>query len=85
MQSSSNVFVFTDKTRNICEMIPDDYNKVLTENITANYKQGKDETADEINTELKDVSDKLVVADRIEPMSQRNAFITLKSPEVSTY
>ena len=38
INNSSNVFVFADKTSNVYEMKPDDYKKILKENITKTYQ-----------------------------------------------
>ena len=39
IKSSKNVFVFADKTKNIYEVSPTEYNKLLTENISKSYKE----------------------------------------------
>ena len=54
------------------------YNKLLTENITKTYKLAQDGTIDSINHELKDIADALKISNRIEPMAQPQAFISLK-------
>ena len=40
INSSENMFVFTDKTRNIYETSLETYNKLLHDNITKTYKRG---------------------------------------------
>ena len=40
VNSSENVFIFADKTRNLYEASPSTYNKLLAENITKSYKAG---------------------------------------------
>ena len=78
IQSSKNVFVFADKTRNIYEISPAAYEKLLTENVTKTYRAEPDDTINDINNELKRIAHKLNIADRVEPMAQKPAFITLK-------
>ena len=78
INSSSNVFIFVDKTRNIYETSLDTYNKLLHDNITKTYKHGSEDTIEDIDLELKDISNKLEIGDRIEQMKKREAFISLK-------
>ena len=54
------------------------YNKLLTDNITKNYKLGNETTMEDINNELKDIAKQLGIDNRVEPMAQRQAFISLK-------
>ncbi len=44
INSSPNVFVFADKTRNIYETSLDTYNKLMHDNITKAYKHGTEGT-----------------------------------------
>ena len=44
IKKSSDVFVFADKTTNIYKIKKDDYNKLLTENITKSYKKSCERT-----------------------------------------
>ena len=78
VSTSNNVFIFADKTRNIYESSPENYNKLLSENITKSYKIGKEDLAYEINSELKNIADNLSIGDRIDIMAKKPAFITLK-------
>ena len=78
INSSPNIFIFADKTRNIYEASLDTYNKLLHDNITKTYKHGSEDTIDEIDSELKDISNNLGIGDKIEKMKKREAFISLK-------
>lgn len=78
IKSSSNVFIPADKTRNMYEMNAQTYNKLLNENITKTYKLADPNTTNEINNELKDITDELKISNRIEPMAQTEAFISIK-------
>ena len=78
INSSPNIFIFADKTRNIYEASLDTYNKFLHDNITKTYKHGSEDTIDEIDSELKDISNNLGIGDKIEKMKKREAFISLK-------
>ena len=66
IKSSPNVFIFADKTRNVYEMNPSTYDKLLTENITKTYKLAQDGTIDNINCELKERADELKITNRVE-------------------
>jgi hypothetical protein len=78
INSSPNIFIFADKTRNIYEASLNTYNKLLHDNITKTYKHGSEDTIDEIDSELKDISNNLGIGNKIEKMKKREAFIPLK-------
>jgi hypothetical protein len=78
VHSSQNVLIFADKTRNVYEAAPETYNKLLTDNMTKIYKLGSDDITDYINFELKKITSNLSIADRVDTMARRNAFIYLK-------
>ena len=56
VNSSENVFIFADKTRNLYEASPSTYNTLLTENIT---KAGTEDIIDSSNVELKDIANSI--------------------------
>lgn len=76
--SSNNLFVPADKTRNMYEMDAPAYTKLLTENVTKTYKLAQENSMNSINDELKHIADGLKISNRIEPMAQSKAFISLK-------
>ena len=78
MNSSKNVYVFADKTKNIYEVSPTEYNKLLTENITKSYKLAHGRITDDINQELCEISSNLNIGNRVHVMAETEAFITLK-------
>ena len=78
INSSENMFVFADKTRNIYETSLETYNKLLHDNITKTYKRGSEDNILEIDIELKHIADNLSIGNRIECMKKREAFISLK-------
>ena len=73
IRASTNIMTFADKTRNIYEMKPENYNQLLTDNITKN-----DLSLKEINHESKSIASTLKIDERIECMAQSEAFISLK-------
>ena len=78
VNSSENILIFADKTKNIYETTCETYNKLMTENITKTYKLGNDSLTEDINAELKNIANKVSIADRVDMMAKKNAFITLK-------
>ena len=78
VKSSDQVLIFADKTRNIYKTTTDNYNRLLTENITKSYKHGNNDMVDDINEELKLITKDLSIDDRVDIMAKKNAFITLK-------
>jgi len=78
VNSSENVFIFADKTRNLYEVSPSTYHKLLTENITKSYKAGTDDIIDNINEELKEITSSIGISNHVDVMAKSDAFITLK-------
>jgi hypothetical protein len=70
--------VFADKSKNIYELSPVSYEKLLTENVTMDYKQCDDNIMSNVISELKEITDKLSISGRVDIMARKNAFITLK-------
>ena len=56
IKTSTNVFVFADKTTNIYEVTPQKYNKFLKENITKTYKKTSERLEKAINLEAKEIA-----------------------------
>ena len=78
-----NVIVAADKTSNFYEMSKDDYIKLLNDNITAGYKKADSSVIDAINDEARIVTKDLEVANRINKIPLKEAFITLKDHKVN--
>ena len=78
LKQSSQLHVPADKTTNLYKVSTNEYNKLLTENITKTYKKTADAAVREINKEAKSIATQLGVAERIEQYARRNAFLTLK-------
>ena len=78
IKKSQNLCVFADKTRNIYEMSKESYNKLLAENITKSYKKTDDESCITVNREAKEIATKLGIAQRVNRIAEKPAFITLK-------
>ena len=54
------------------------YEKLLTDNITKTYKQSNNNVYNSINLEAKHIAKKLEIADRVECVAEKPAYITLK-------
>ena len=78
VNDSKHIFVFADKSTNIYEMPPDQYKKLLRDNITKSYKTCKNEAYDDINEELRDICNHFSIGNRINTMATKDAFITIK-------
>ena len=70
--------MLADKTTNVYKLDVDQYQKLLTDNITANYKKSNSSMKTEIDIEAKNIASKLSIEDRVESYAKRNAYITLK-------
>ena len=53
MCSSKNLFVFVDKSANLSEMSDTDYNRLLSNNITSNYRKCENDVKYKIDKETK--------------------------------
>ena len=78
MKKSDRLFILADKTTNIYQTTPNNYNKLLTENITKDYEKTQPSTVKQTSKEAKKIADTLQIADRIEDQSNKPAYITLK-------
>ena len=78
INKSQNLFVFADKTRNIYELSKESYEKMLADNITKSYEKTEKESIDQINKEAKSITKKLGIAQRVNQLAEKPAFITLK-------
>ena len=78
INKTKGLLVRGDKTSNIYHVSKNDYSRLLSNNITKDYKRTNYETVDKTNAEAKKIAEKLELEDRIEQYSEAKAFITLK-------
>ena len=78
IRKSKNIIIPADKTRNMYEVSEQQYEKLLTNNITKNYKLTQPKTYNSINQEAKEIAQRMKIDDRVECMAKREAYITLK-------
>ena len=79
INSSPDVFIFADKTNNIYKAPPEQYKKLLKENVTKTYKKSTEPLEKSINLEGKNIAKKLDLTEGVECLGKNPAFITLKS------
>ena len=78
VKSSPDVYAFADNTTNIYKLPPQDYKKLLYENITKSYKKSPTRFEKFINLEAKEISAGVKLDGRIEHITKAPAYITLK-------
>ena len=78
IRTSDSLFVPADKTTNLYKLPPDEYNKLLHNNVTSSYKIANAKAQKTINREANKIAKKLNLNDRIEQIAEKPAFITLK-------
>ena len=64
IRNSKSVLVEADKTTNIYKMSPESYRKLLTDNITKEYKKTNNTKKHEIDTEAKKIAESKNLADK---------------------
>ena len=67
-----------DKPNNLHRLTTDEYNKLLTENISKSYKKNWKSSLNRINTKAQNIAKYLKLEERIEQHIQHQAFTTLK-------
>ena len=78
IKNSKKLFINADKSRNTYEMNKEEYEKYLLENVTKIYKITPKSKINTINIEAKNIDAKLGTEDRVERLSEGNAYITVK-------
>ena len=78
IKKCKDLLISADKTTNIYKVSANTYKKLLTDNITKDYKQTTHATVKQINTEARAIAAELELGDRIEVYSDSRAFVTLK-------
>ena len=78
IKSSDKMTVPADKTPNLYEMETDQYRRLLRNNITTSYRKSQISNKTEIDREAKEIASSMNLADRIDCMAEKDAFITLK-------
>ena len=83
IKKNPNVILESDKTKNYYECPPELYKKLLTENVTKDYKlNGNEDIVSIINHEAAKISEKLNLDDRIDQFAHRAPYVTVKDHKV---
>ena len=78
IKETTSLIIPADKTTNFYSMSVEDYEKLLTENISSTYKKCDGKIVKNINNEAKSIAKELKIDDRVEQFSNTNAYITVK-------
>ena len=78
IRSSTNVFMFADKTTNLYEIPPNDYKRLLLENITKLYNKFTKRLEKYYRNGSKTLFKNIKLDNRTESLVQTPKFITLK-------
>ena len=78
IKSSPDVLIFADKANNIYKTSPQEYQKLLFNNVTKSYEKSTERLEKAINMEVKHISKNLDLDNRIECLAKNPAFISLK-------
>ena len=78
IKNSDKVFVSADKTRNMYGITPQEYEKLLKDNVTKTYKKTNTALVNNVNCEAYKITEKLKIDDRVQCIAKNEAFITIK-------
>ena len=78
IKTSNLMTVPADKTPNLYEMETAQYRQLLRNNITTSYRKSGMNRKSEIDREAKEIATDISIADRIDCIAEKSAFITLK-------
>ena len=78
IKSSNLMTVPADKSPNLYEMDTGQYRQLLRNNVTTSYRKSRVDRKAEIDNEAKRIASDMSLADRIDCIAEKNAFITLK-------
>ena len=78
IQSSKNVLVFADKSKNLYELSCENYQKLPHDNIIQTYKKPPKNAKRDIDRKTKSFVKTLKIEDRMEGYSDQHTYITLK-------
>ena len=78
IQKSKYIYTFADKTNNVYKYRPEEYKKLLHDNITKDYKKAPSNTLDLINKEAQQIITNNRIKGKIPKLDDSSAFITIK-------
>ena len=78
LRKPGKVVVPADKTTNLYLLDADKYEKLVTDNVTQNYRKSDSGRKDDINLGSAAIARSLDLVDRVQAFTEKNCFITLK-------
>ena len=79
IKKSNKLVIFADKTNNLYKISPKNYNNLLTNNITKNYKKCDKNSVELINSRAQEILNKNnIINKRIPKLENSQAYITVK-------
>ena len=78
INDSQDIIIKADKSRNLYSVPVHEYNKLLQDNITSEYKKSDHNNVIKVNKEAANIAKKLKIDDRVDQYIESDAFITIK-------
>ena len=78
IKSTDELIVSADKSRNQYKITVPQYNKLLHENISKEYKKSSKSELHQTNKRATDITKQLKIADRVNKYTENDAFLTIK-------
>ena len=78
IRNSSEIIVSADKTSNLYKLPPEEYKRLLINNVTKEYKKCTTNDVLKTNKDAAKIAQNLNLEDRIEALSESQCFITIK-------
>ena len=78
LRESSKVAASADKTRNLYEFGAENYRRIVLDNVTSCYRKADPANVKQVNAEAANIARELEIDDRVDAMSESQAFINIK-------
>ena len=83
IQESEDIIVSADKSRQKYRIPPQEYNKMVHDNITSQYRKDADNSILTTNSAAAAIAKKLDIEDRVDKFTESEAFITVKDHKIN--
>ena len=78
IKKSKEIWVRSDKSNNIYQVNPYEYERILNDKITVSYKLDHSDTITQINRDTAKFAQKMNMIDRLGKMEEKSAYILFK-------
>ena len=78
IRNEKNILAPADKTSNYYSVTPQQYDSLMKDNVTSSYKKSDQQTEHVTNIEAKRIAEDLELADRMQVLAPKPAYITIK-------